>query len=126
MKGLRAPGTRLALATLVGVAAFALLAWWLAPDPNAITDPVGGRLLGPSGAHWLGTDALSRDLLARLARGGAISLTIGLSAALCSGILGGLLGMSAGAAGGWADVLLMRGIDALGTIPRAFVLLFAA
>ena len=126
MKGLRAPGARIAVATLVGVAAFALLAWWLAPDPNAITDPVGGRLLGPSGAHWLGTDALSRDLLARLARGGAISLAIGLSAALCSAIVGALVGLGAGASGGWIDALCMRGVDALGTIPRAFALLFAA
>lgn len=126
MRAFRAPGARLALATLVGVLLLALAAWWLGPDPNAITDPVGGRFLGPSAAHLLGTDQLSRDLLARLARGGAISLTIGLTAALCSGILGGLIGMAAGAAGGWVDVVLMRGIDALGTIPRAFVLLFAA
>ena len=118
--------TRLAIATLAGVLLFALLAWWLAPDPDLITDPVGGRLLGPSAAHWLGTDALSRDLLARLARGGAISLAIGLTAALCSAMLGAMVGLAAGAFGGWIDALLMRLIDALGTVPRAFVLLFAA
>lgn len=126
MKGFAAPGARLAIATLAAVALGALLAHWLAPDPNAITDPVAGRLLAPSGAHLLGTDALSRDVLARLARGGAISLAIGLSAALCSGILGGLVGLGAGAVGGWVDHLCMRLVDALATIPRAFVLLFAA
>ena len=126
MKGFAAPGARLALATLAGVAVFAILAHWLAPDPNAINDPVGGRLLAPSLGHLLGTDQLSRDVLARLARGGAISLSIGVGAALCSGVLGALVGLTAGSVGGAIDGLLMRALDAFGAVPRAFVLLFAA
>src|SRR5471030_679285 len=33
----------------------------------------------PSGAHWLGTDTLGRDLLVRLLYGGRVSLAVGLS-----------------------------------------------
>lgn len=123
---LRTPGAKVAATTLLVFALLALLAPLLLPDPNAIPDPIAGRLLAPSFAHPLGTDALSRDVLARLARGGAISLSIGLIAALLAAILGGAIGMLAGAMGGLVDELLMRGLDALSTLPRAFVVLFAA
>lgn len=126
MSPFRAPGARAALITLTGVALLAALAPWLLPDPYAMPDPVGARLLTPGIDHPLGTDILSRDLLARLARGGAISLSVGLTAAVIASGLGGLIGLSAGAMGGLVDRLLMRGTDALMSIPRAFLLLFVA
>ncbi|MEO6068324.1 MAG: ABC transporter permease, partial [Gemmatimonadota bacterium] len=124
MKPFRTPGARIAVATLVAFALLALLAPWLLQNPNAMPDPVGERLLGPSLAHPFGTDALSRDLLARLARGGAISLQVGLSAALLASIVGGSIGMLAGSAGRVADTLMMRGTDAFASVPRAFAILF--
>lgn len=126
MRPFRAPGARVALATIAGVALLALLAPWILPDPYAMPDPLGARLLPPGGAHPLGTDVLSRDLLARLARGGAVSLMVGGTAALIASALGGIIGLSAGALGGLTDRLLMRGTDALMSIPRAFLLLFVA
>ena len=127
MKALRAPGARVALATLIGVALLAALAPWLLPDPYAMPDPAGARLLPPgAGGHLLGTDLLSRDLLARLARGGAISLAVGFTAAGIASILGGAVGLAAGGLGGPFDRWLMRGTDILMTIPRAFLMLFVA
>lgn len=126
MSAFRAPGARVALATLGGVALLAALAPWILPDPYAMPDPLGARLLPPGAGHWLGTDALSRDLLARLARGGAISLFVGITAAVIASVLGGLVGLTAGALGGFTDRTLMRGTDTLMSIPRAFLLLFVA
>ena len=126
MSPFRAPGARAALATLGGVALLAAFAPLLLPDPYAMPDPLGGRLLPPGAGHLLGTDVLSRDLLARLARGGAISLFVGLTAATIASLLGGLVGLTAGAFGGLVDRLLMRGTDALMSVPRAFLLLFVA
>jgi len=119
-------GARIAIATLVGLALLAILSPWILPDPYAIPDITNGRLLPPGAGHLLGTDALSRDVLARVARGGAISLQVGLFAALIATIVGGMVGLSAGAFGGFPDALLMRGTDALASIPRAFAILFAA
>lgn len=126
MSPFRAPGARVALAVLAGVALLAAFAPWILPDPYAMPDPLGGRLLPPGTGHLLGTDVLSRDLLARLARGGAISLFVGVTAAVIASVLGGLVGLSAAAFGGFIDGGLMRGTDALMSIPRAFLLLFVA
>jgi len=42
----------------------------------------------PSARHWLGTDSLGRDLLARLLYGARVSLAIGLVATLVSLVIG--------------------------------------
>jgi peptide/nickel transport system permease protein len=126
MKGLSSPSARTAVATLLAFALLATLAPWLLPDPNATPDPVGARLLGPSLIHPLGTDALSRDLFARLAAGGGVSLPIGLLAAVIASVLGGCIGLVAGSSGKLGDALLMRGTDVFATVPRAFAVLFVA
>lgn len=126
MKALRDRGARIAAGTLGALVLLALLAPWLLPDPYAMPDIVNGRLLPPGTGHLLGTDLLSRDVLARVAQGGAISLLVGCFAAIIASALGGMVGLGAGAAGGLTDGLLMRGTDALAAIPRAFAILFAA
>lgn len=54
----------------------------------------------PSLKHWLGTDALGRDILTRVMQAGRISLTVGLASMLLSVFLGSLLGAIAGYYGG--------------------------
>jgi peptide/nickel transport system permease protein len=52
------------------------------------------RFQGPSAAHWLGTDHLGRDLMARLAAGGRVALSVALvtiGLALALGLLLGIL-----------------------------------
>ena len=46
----------------------------------------------PSARHWLGTDKLGRDVLARLMSAGRISLMIGLSVAVISATVGATVG----------------------------------
>ncbi len=53
----------------------ALAAPWLAPyDPTAQNLPA--RLLGPSAAHWMGTDDLGRDILSRIIFGARVSMLV--------------------------------------------------
>jgi peptide/nickel transport system permease protein len=47
---------------------------------------------GPSAAHWLGTDGVGRDTLARLMQGGRISLMVAAVSVLISVVIGFLLG----------------------------------
>ncbi len=77
-------------------------------------------LLGPappSAKHWLGTDPLGRDLLARLLYGGKISLLVGLCATLVSLTIGVLYGAISGFVGGKLDMVLMRAVDILYALP---------
>jgi oligopeptide transport system permease protein len=71
----------------------------------------------PGAHHWLGTDPLGRDLLARLLYGGKISLMVGLCATLVSLTIGVLYGAISGFAGGKLDMLLMRAVDILYALP---------
>jgi peptide/nickel transport system permease protein len=80
----------------------------------------------PSAAHWLGTDQLGRDNLTRLLYGGQISFSVGLAAALVATAIGTLVGAVAGFYRGWVDVVLMRGVDVLLSIPPLpFILLLS-
>lgn len=76
---------------------------------------------------WLGTDALGRDVLARVLWGGRTSLALGLFALAISTLLGLLVGLVAGWVGGFVDAALMRAADAVLAVPMlVLVLLLAA
>jgi oligopeptide transport system permease protein len=78
----------------------------------------------PSGAHWLGTDTLGRDLLVRLLFGGRISLAVGLAATLVALTIGVTYGAIAGFFGGKLDAGMMRAVDIMYALPFAiFVIL---
>ncbi|MFF8911518.1 ABC transporter permease [Streptomyces olivaceoviridis] len=79
--------------------------------------------LDPSGAHWLGTDAVGHDELGRLMYGGKVSLIVGLAAGVLATGIGTLWGAAAGYAGGWIDAVMMRIVDAGIAIPALFILL---
>ncbi|MBS1151123.1 MAG: Dipeptide transport system permease protein DppC [Myxococcaceae bacterium] len=78
---------------------------------------------GPDGNHWLGTDELGRDVLARLIHGARVSLTVGLlSVALCVAI-GLLLGGLAGYYGRGVDAVISRVTEIMITFPTLFFVL---
>lgn len=93
------------------------------PDPLAQPCVLTCRNLGPSLKHPMGTDELSRDVLARVATGGRISLSVALLAVALSVTLGAATGLVAGYLGGVVDTALMRLVDAALAIPRLFLLL---
>jgi oligopeptide transport system permease protein len=78
----------------------------------------------PSDAHWLGTDTLGRDLLARLLYGGQISLSVGLIATVVALAIGVTYGAMAGFSGGKTDIVMMRIVDIMYALPfTIFVIL---
>lgn len=100
----------------------AMLAPLIAPyDPNEIN--VKAILLEPSLMHWMGTDGLGRDVLSRMLYGGRVSLLVGLVAVGISTAIGIVLGAIAGFYRGWVDVLIMRLVDVMLSIPSFFLIL---
>ncbi|MFT3943768.1 MAG: ABC transporter permease [Ancrocorticia sp.] len=92
---------------LVAIGGLAFLGPLFLPlDPNAID--LSNLESPPSAAHLLGTDALGRDVLARLLYGGQVSVLVGVTAVLVQMIIGVLVGSLAGYFGGWLDHVLMR------------------
>jgi peptide/nickel transport system permease protein len=119
----RDPRGRAGALLLAAVAAGAALGPLFLPDPLAQPCVLTCRNLGPSIDHPFGTDDLSRDILARVATGGRISLAVALLAVALSVTLGAATGLVAGYFGGAADTVLMRLVDAALAIPRLFLLL---
>jgi peptide/nickel transport system permease protein len=74
-------------------------------------------LEAPSLRHLMGTDALGRDILARVLHGSSVSLLVGLGSTFVSLCLGTLLGGAAGLKGGAGDLFLNRIIEVLGCFP---------
>ena len=100
---------------LVLVTALSLLAPWIAPMDPQDMDPMT-RMQGPSADHWMGTDALGRDVFSRVVWGGRISLIVGLSVGLLATVIGVVLGLVAGFVPR-ADGIVMRIMDGLMAIP---------
>ena len=100
----------------------AILAPWISPyDPNAID--VAHLLQPPSGSHWLGTDALGRDVLSRMLHGGRVSLWVGFVAVGISSAIGIVLGLISGYFGKLVDEIIMRAVDVMLCFPSFFLIL---
>jgi peptide/nickel transport system permease protein len=104
--GLAALGAAIILAWVL-IAALAPLLAPYAPDAVEIS----ARLKPPSSQHWLGTDALGRDVLARLIYGARVSLFTGIVVVMLSALFGTLFGGIAAYARGWIDEIIMRVTD---------------
>ncbi len=126
---MRSKVTAGALGVLTVVCLAALLAPHLAPhDPGEMN--ITERLRPPfwmeggSVEHFLGTDALGRDIVSRIVFGARISLVVGLGAVVLGGFVGVTLGLLAGYLGGRIDDLVMRVADIQLAFP--FILLAIA
>ena len=112
----------LGLLILLALLIIAAFAPWLSPqDPYA--QNLADRLKPPSSAHWLGTDALGRDILSRLIHGSRITLFIVGTVALIAPVIGLFIGTVAGFAGGWVDQVLMRITDIFLAFPKLILAL---
>lgn len=112
-------GNRQALAGCVILSVWILLAilvplfWpWSYSEQNA-----GIQNQAISLTHLFGTDKFGRDIFARVWYGAGISLLIGIASALVNGCVGVLYGASAGYAGKYVDMVMMRIADIISSIP---------
>jgi ABC-type dipeptide/oligopeptide/nickel transport system permease subunit len=111
------------VAFVVLVAVFARL---IAPYDYDETD-ILSTWAHPSREHLLGTDALGRDILARLIVGAQVSLTVAVAVLAITLTVGILLGMIAGYFGGRLDSLIMRVVDVIFAFPDIiFAILLAS
>ncbi|MFE6256312.1 ABC transporter permease [Agromyces sp. NPDC057865] len=115
IRGIR-PDLVLAWAVIVLAIAWAVVPWLFTG-----ADPLAGvpaeKLQAPSAAHPFGTDAIGRDLYARVVYGAVHSLS-GAFVAVTVGLVGGtLLGVLAGSLGGAVDAVIGRVVDVLLAIP---------
>lgn len=78
---------------------------------------------GPDEAHWLGTDELGRDVLARLIHGARVSLFIAFFTVLIAVGIGMLLGGVSGYVGGATDAVISRVLEVMTTFPLVFFLI---
>jgi oligopeptide transport system permease protein len=114
---LRRSRAAVAAAAVLGALVLAcVLVPWLSAYRYDSTDLALGPT-PPGWAHWMGTDDHGRDLLARVAVGGRVSLTVSLVATAASFLVGVTWGGVAGYVGGWVDAAMMRLVDALYAIP---------
>lgn len=85
---------------------------------------IAGRFAAPSWAHPAGTDAIGRDLLARLAQGGAVALGVALATIALAGSLGTLAGIAAAQAPRLGQVILVV-FDIIAAFPTLLLALAA-
>lgn len=95
----------------------AIFAPWI-----GLHDPYEGSMvsrLKPIGTegHFLGTDELGRDMLARLIYGGRLTLFIGIIPVITAFLIGTTLGLIAGYVGGWVNTVIMRVVDVFFAFP---------
>ena len=110
-------------AFLAVMSALTLVAPWLPglADPTLQDLKLGA--VPPSLAHVFGTDELGRDMLARVAYGGRISMLVGLVGTFVSLLIGVTWGAVAGYAGGRTDDFMMRVVDVLYALPYIFLVI---
>ncbi len=110
---------RSALFGLCIVAFFALLALAapLLPIPDPVATSWSAIRKAPSAAHWLGTDDLGRDILARMIWGARASLMAGVFSVAIAVCIGVPFGLVAGYFGGWVDMVISRVTEALLAMP---------
>jgi peptide/nickel transport system permease protein len=111
--------------------AFAVALLWLGLAAGApllapyepLRQDIVSRLAPPSPAHWLGTDALGRDVLSRILYGARISIPVGMAAVILAAALGAVVGGLAGFVGRRLDEIAMRVTDLMLAFPTVILAL---
>ncbi len=114
---------------LIGFVAVALISLVYTPhNPREVDLDVRNRppdfvtgAESSTGAYWLGTDAVGRDVLSRTMAGARVSLRVGLLVVGGAILIGGAIGTVSGYYGGWLDLALMRIVDIMVALPHVLL-----
>ncbi|MDD4780433.1 MAG: ABC transporter permease [Tissierellia bacterium] len=104
------------LAIIVLLVLTAIFADYIAPYDYSTND-LKNQYAMPSKEHILGTDEFGRDIFSRIVYGSRISLQVGFISVGIALTLGVIIGASSGFYGGKVDMILMRFIDILQSLP---------
>ena len=92
-------------------------------DPSVFTPGRPLLHVGPSAAHWLGTDTVSHDLYSRIIYGSRTAVTVGFGSALIAMVAGTVLGIMSAYWGGAFDFITQRIVDSLQAFPALVLLI---
>ena len=107
---------KLAIIVVLAIILCAVFAPWIAPyDPYQVS--VDEILQHSSAKHWLGTDALGRDLLSRVIYGARTSVAFAVAVALCTMLVGVTLGIAGGYFGGITDRVIQCMVSMVQGLP---------
>ena len=81
--------------------------------------------MGPSSAHWFGTDALGRDVFSRVVVGSRPIIVMAFCATILGTVVGTTIGLLAGYFKGKFDLIVMRILDAISALPVLILALLA-
>lgn len=109
------------LIILVIIIAGILMAPLVPYDPDQID--VLSKLKPPGEGHFFGTDDLGRDYFARALHGGRVSLQVGVLSMIVSTVFGTAWGTVSGYLGGTIDIVMMRIVDVMMSIPSFLLLI---
>lgn len=76
--------------------------------------------------HLLGTDQNGRDYMIRVLVGGRVSMTVGIVASVLILLIGSIYGAIAGYFGGMVDMIMMRVVDIIYTVPDVLIIILLA
>ena len=95
--------------------------WIMTHDPAA--QDYGALLQGPTGAHWLGTDYLGRDMFSRIVGGARTSLVAMVFVLVAALAIGVVIGSFAGYVGGRTELVMISVIDIALALPSLIIAL---
>ena len=114
------PSLWLGLAATLVFTLLALISLVWTPYPIANIE-IGDRFLGPSAAHWLGTDNLGRDMASLVMAGTLTSFVVASLSVIIGAGIGVPLGLAAAAWGGALEWLVLRLSDFIFAFPAIIV-----
>jgi len=110
-----------ALVVILLIIAFAVIGPLLSPYTYD-QQVYGDENMAPCLRHPFGTDRLGRDLMVRCMVGTRISLTVGIVSAVIVLIIGSVYGSISGLAGGRTDMIMMRIVDVIYSVPEILLI----